>query len=89
MDKASQCKEIIRMLKRNFKSGVPNYRFAQAGILGYTARMSDLRKDGHVIVAERVWVDGKATGTFRYHLKEVTPSERKKGMRKFLGFKKA
>ena len=70
----SQTTKIIKMLKTypklHWGKGVPNYKFAHSGILDYTARISELRKDGYNIVAEREIVGGRASNTFRYYLTE-------------------
>ena len=62
----SQGSKIIKLLKK-YKRGVPNYRLSQCA-LKYTSVISDLRKDGHDIRAERVYNHGKATGTWLYRL---------------------
>lgn len=72
----SQHGKIIRMLKRNKRKGVANYEFAGVRILDYTARISELRQDGHNIVAVRDFLpNGRATNVFRYFL--VEKSEKK------------
>ncbi len=69
--------KILRVLKQNPK-GTPNYKFTDMHILDYTARISELRKDGHNIYCERVKRDGKATGTFLYFLNDEVQEEPKK-----------
>lgn len=64
----SQHAQIIRMLKKSPVHGVENYKFPQARILDYTARISELRQDGHDIHAERQIVKGRYTGVWIYHL---------------------
>lgn len=66
----SQHGKIIRILKANPIKGVANFRFTDMGILDYTARISELRKDGHNIYCERVKRNGKSTGTFLYYLND-------------------
>lgn len=72
MDKLSQHGKILRLLHAN-TNGVENWRFARMGILNYTARLSELRKDGHNILTERVFANGRWTGTFKYYLIEERP----------------
>ena len=66
MTKLTQQSSILHALKKNPK-GVPNYKLASYA-LKYTSVISDLRKDGHDIRAERVYNHGKATGTWLYRL---------------------
>lgn len=66
----SQHTKIIKMLRKNNKYGLPNYKFPEARILKYSSRISELRQDGHNIIAEREWINGRATGVFRYFLIE-------------------
>lgn len=68
MSTINQETRIIRMLKANKTLGVPNYRFAEAGILRYSARILNLRRDGYGILAQRQKVDGRATGVWVYYL---------------------
>lgn len=75
MDTNSQHSRILKMLKKRPKSGVENYKFPQAHILDYTARISELRQDGHNILAERQKINGRSTGVWVYHLIE-DPSNR-------------
>lgn len=70
MDTSSQGSRIIEMLKKSKRHGVENYKFPQAHILDYTARISELRQDGHNILAERQKVKGRSTGVWVYHLIE-------------------
>ncbi len=65
----SQHSKILRELKNN-KRGVPNYRFPQLGILSYTKRIQELRRDGHPITTERQYINGRATGVWMYYLNE-------------------
>lgn len=67
----TQHTKIIQMLKRRSKSGVPNYAFPEVGILCYSKRIQELRKDGWNITVDR-WFDnnGKGTNTFIYKLIE-------------------
>lgn len=65
---ASQQSQVLKMLKDAGMRGLENYRFPQVNILCYTKRISELRSSGHNILTERVYVDGRATGTFRYTL---------------------
>ena len=63
----SQCSKILKMLKAH-PDGVANYKFPQAGILKYSSRITDLRHDGHEIMAERQFIKGRATGVWLYRL---------------------
>lgn len=63
----TQNSKVYKMLK-NSKRGVENYRFPQAGILRYSARINDLRKDGHNILTERQIINGRHTGVYKYYL---------------------
>lgn len=69
--KPSQHAKMIRMMRRAPSAGVANFMFANAGILSYTKRVSELRQDGWNIQAIRQYDrQGKATGTWRYKLIE-------------------
>lgn len=70
MDSTSQTSRLLKVLKANKKHGVANYRFPQMGILRYSARLADLRKEGYSIVAERVYANGRWTGVWNYRLIE-------------------
>ena len=49
--------------------GVENYKFPEAKILRYSARIGDLRKQGYDIFCERMTLpNGRSTGVFRYFL---------------------
>lgn len=77
MRKLTQHARILEALRQN-KRGVENYKFARMGILSYPKRLSELRKEGHNIQKERVYLpNGRATGTFRYFLIEDSPKRRK------------
>lgn len=70
MDKTSQHARILKMIRAH-KNGCPNYKFANNGILDYTARISELRKEGHIIYCERQKLpNGRATNVFNYFLNE-------------------
>lgn len=58
---------ILHELKKN-PDGVPNYKFPMMGILCYTKTISRMRADGHKIIGERQYKNGKATGTWIYRL---------------------
>ena len=68
MDKDSQCARIIKELKKHRKDGVENYKFPRMGILRYSSRIYDLRKDGHNIAVERQIIRGRYTGVYKYFL---------------------
>lgn len=81
----SQHAKILKALKENKKFGVPNYVFSnRMHILDYTARISELRKEGHNIKAERqVLSTGRKSNVFNYFLieeddKPVKPKTYKK-----------
>lgn len=67
----SQHETIIRMLKANKRRGVENWRFPQARILRYNARIGELRADGWNITMERDRLpNGRASNVWRYFLIE-------------------
>jgi hypothetical protein len=67
----SQDAQILSMLKKNKRKGVANYEFPAHRILRYSARIDELRKDGHNITCTRDYLpNGRATNVFRYHLVE-------------------
>lgn len=63
----TQTDKVLKLIKNN--PGITNYQLAQTA-LKYSSRIAELRQDGYLIRAERVWKDGKATGTYRYFLDE-------------------
>lgn len=65
------------MLKRRTKFGVKNYEFTNAGILRYSARIGELRKQ-YRITCERLYKNGRATHTFIYRL--INQPDGKDGM---------
>jgi hypothetical protein len=65
----SQEGRILMLLKRNGNKGTPNYQLAKIA-LNYTMRISELRKDGYNIYAERQYHNGRWTGTWLYYLNE-------------------
>ena len=68
VSKQSQGSKIIKLLKK-YKRGVPNYRLSQCA-LKYTSVISELRRDGYNIYAERQYRNGRATGTWLYYLND-------------------
>lgn len=70
MNDLTQTSKILTMLRKAKNRGVENYRFSQQRILRYSARIKDLRDDGHNIITERVKLNGRSTGVFRYTLIE-------------------
>lgn len=70
----SQEARIIHELKKAGQRGLPNYRFPQMGILRYSARIGDLRKEGYQIVAERQYLHGRWSGVWIYRLLSETPN---------------
>lgn len=81
MDSTSQATKIYRLIKNN-KRGIANYELARIS-LKYSSRISELRQEGHNIVAQRVWKDGRWTGTWLYYLIEEKPSL----LKRFTGIK--
>ena len=62
----TQCEVMLQMLKQAGPHGVTSREFVEGPqIFKYTGRISDLRKQGHVILAERV-----RDTLYRYILKE-------------------
>jgi len=68
----SQSTKLLTMLRKAGKHGIENYKFPQQGILRYSARIADLRAEGFNVYCERVVIDGRHTGTFKYFLIEET-----------------
>lgn len=57
---------VLAMIKRS--GGAYNYELSRVA-LKYTSVISELRKDGHDIIADRQYLkNGKASGTWRYRL---------------------
>jgi hypothetical protein len=80
----SQEAKLLSMLRKAGKHGVPNYRFPEAKILRYSARIGDLRNEGYDIICERVKLpNGRSTGVFKYIL--VEPEEKKSLWQKLTG----
>ena len=77
MSKLSQEERLLKMLRAAGNKGVPNYEFPKNQILRYSARIGDLRNDGHNIYCEREYLpNGRASGVFRYYLNEETEKKR-------------
>lgn len=83
MDSTTQATKIYKIIKKNNRWGTPNYMLSRIS-LKYSSRISELRKDGHDIYCERVYRNGKATGTFLYFLRDAQPEVKKR--RKLFGF---
>lgn len=66
--KSSQTAKILKLLKST-KGGVTNYDLSRIS-LKYSSRISELRREGYNIWCERVYRDGKASGTYLYYIKE-------------------
>lgn len=64
----SQTAQILHALERS-KNGVANHELSHIS-LRYGARLNDLRKQGYNIIGIRQYINGKATGTWRYWLGE-------------------
>jgi hypothetical protein len=60
--KASQEARILKLLKNNRVYGVTNYELARCS-LRYSARIYNLRKDGHNILTLQI-----TRGTWKYYL---------------------
>lgn len=71
MSHLTQHGRILRMLRHHKRRGVANYKFPQAGILCYTKRIEELRKEGYNILAERQEHRGHKTGVWKYYLVEA------------------
>ena len=71
----SQEQTVLKMLEKAGSNGVHNYKFPEARILCYTKRISELRKEGHNIITERVKLpNGRSTNVHKYILiKEKKP----------------
>lgn len=68
MDNLTQSSKVLRTLKQN-PSGMANYQLSRIALC-YTKVISNLRADGHKIVTERVYANGRWTGTYMYRLIE-------------------
>ena len=66
----TQAGRILRSLKVAGSKGVPNYKLAEYN-LGYRARITELRQDGHDITCHRQYVNGRATGVWIYYLNDI------------------
>ena len=65
----TQHAKVLAAIK-NAPNGAPNHELSKLA-LKYTSVISDLRKDGHNILAVRQTLsNGKAASTWRYYLKE-------------------
>lgn len=66
-----QLDKTYKLLKQAGNKGVPNYAFYQNRILRPSARIAELRQDGHNIQAERQHLpNGRATNVWKYYLIE-------------------
>lgn len=76
MSELSQHARILKMLRHAGSKGVANWEFPQARILRLSARIQELRAEGHDIIVERDYLpNGRATNVFRYILVEDTPKK--------------
>lgn len=64
---SSQSQLILQAIRNSIPNGIANYELSHIS-LDYTARISELRKEGHNIVAVRQWNGKRATNTYRYFL---------------------
>ena len=69
MNSMSQESKILKMLREN-TNGVENYQFPKHGILRYSARINELRNEGYNILSERIKLNGRCTGIWKYYLIE-------------------
>ena len=70
MDTSSQSSKIIKELKKAGTQGLTNYQLSGIS-LKYSSRITELRHDGHNIIAVRQYLpNGRSTGTWRYYLNE-------------------
>lgn len=74
----SQTETVLRMLRKRPVHGVRNYEFADTGILRYSSRICELRRQGYHITSERLFYDGKATGTYVYKIVEPVKPKKDK-----------
>ncbi len=74
----NQHEKILRVLRNNKIRGYANHKFvSELHILDYTARISELRQDGHNIVAERQKLpNGRSTNVYKYFLIEPEQPKR-------------
>lgn len=69
MNEISQTSTILKMLKDAGEFGVNNYDFINRRITRFSARILELRADGHDILTERVKLPtGRYTNVYRYTL---------------------
>jgi Helix-turn-helix domain len=60
---------VYSMLRRAHKDGVTNGAFAEAGILRYSARIRELRREGHPIARQRL-----SARCWKYTLLNASPA---------------
>lgn len=65
----TQRETVYTMLRRAHKDGVTNGAFAEAEILRYSARIEELRREGHAIVKQRV-----SAKCWKYTLLDTQPT---------------
>lgn len=71
MSELSQEARILKLLRKAGNKGIANYEFPRQRILRYSARIGNLRNDGHNIYCEREYLpNGRATNIYRYYLYE-------------------
>lgn len=69
-DSLTQQSKVLRAIRDSGSYGVENWKLSRIA-LKYTSVISDLRKDGYNIVAERQKLkNGRASGTWKYYLNE-------------------
>lgn len=65
--------QILRAIKDSGQRGVENWKLSNI-TLGYRGRITELRHDGYDIRARRIFKQGKASGTFVYHIAVPEPT---------------
>ena len=88
MDSSSQSAKILKLIKKRNRYGTPNHELARIS-LKYSSRIAELRKEGHPIIAERVYNGTRATGTWLYRIVEDPEHTSLLTKLKTLGFKVA
>jgi hypothetical protein len=68
MTHLTQGSRVLKAIKSSGNRGVENWKLSRLA-LKYTSVISELRKDGHNIIAERQYLkNGRASNTYRYFL---------------------
>lgn len=83
--KINQASEILSLIRQNNQVGTENWKLAEIS-LKYSSRISELRAKGYDIYSVRQKREGKATGTWKYYIREHQPepkAEKPKNARLF------